>query len=112
MHCQFWGFQAEGVVSTQNSRLCALQEQKDFLEDHGLLMRTHLAPTIIDPKAAFTMEYMDMQLMLRFANTTVLYVPSARIEVPPPHAITRPPGWGRLFFSERVFLAQPQEGQK
>eukprot|EP00667_Euglena_gracilis_P000616 EG_transcript_615 len=59
------------------------KEQKDFLEDHGLLMRTHLAPTIIDPKAAFTMEYMDMQLMLRFANTTVLYVPSARIEFAP-----------------------------
>jgi len=28
------------------------QEQLDFLEDHGLLMRTYLAPTIIDPQAA------------------------------------------------------------
>lgn len=59
------------------------QEQKDFLEDHGLMMRTHLAASIIDPNAAFTMEYMDMQLMLRYANTTVLYVPSARIEFRP-----------------------------
>eukprot|EP00669_Euglena_mutabilis_P014168 TRINITY_DN920_c0_g1_i1.p1 TRINITY_DN920_c0_g1~~TRINITY_DN920_c0_g1_i1.p1 ORF type:complete len:1190 (-),score=512.84 TRINITY_DN920_c0_g1_i1:360-3929(-) len=59
------------------------KEQLDFLEDHGLLMRTYLAPTIIDPQAAFTMEYMDMQLMVRHSNTTVLYVPTARIEFRP-----------------------------
>eukprot|EP00954_Amorphochlora_amoebiformis_P026601 1380323-Amorphochlora_amoeboformis.AAC.1 len=55
-------------------------KQIDFMEDHAFLMRTDMIETIVDPNAAFTMEYMDLQMSMRLHNATVWYVPSARVE--------------------------------
>eukprot|EP00466_Bigelowiella_natans_P019272 jgi/Bigna1/85697/estExt_fgenesh1_pg.C_50247 len=55
-------------------------KQIDFLEDHAFMMRTEMIETIVDPNAAFTMEYMDLQMSMRMNNATVWYVPSARVE--------------------------------
>lgn len=52
--------------------------QMDFLEDHGFMGRTSNYRQYVDPKASFTMEYMDMILNMRADNTSVLYVPTAR----------------------------------
>mmetsp|Transcript_132865 Transcript_132865/g.229985 ORF Transcript_132865/g.229985 Transcript_132865/m.229985 type:complete len:655 (+) Transcript_132865:78-2042(+) len=54
--------------------------QEDFLEDHAFLIKSELLEPIIDPGAAYTMEYLDMQIGLRALNTTVWYVPSSRAE--------------------------------
>ena len=55
-------------------------KQIDFLEDHAFMMRSEMITTIVDPNAAFTMEYMDLQMSMRLHNATVWYVPSARVE--------------------------------
>mmetsp|Transcript_8975 Transcript_8975/g.13422 ORF Transcript_8975/g.13422 Transcript_8975/m.13422 type:complete len:1248 (-) Transcript_8975:173-3916(-) len=55
-------------------------KQIDFMEDHAFMMRTDMIETIVDPNAAFTMEYMDLQMSMRLHNATVWYVPSARVE--------------------------------
>ncbi|CAM9880296.1 unnamed protein product, partial [Phaeothamnion confervicola] len=54
--------------------------QEDFLEDHAFLMRTAALPEIVDPQAAFTLEYMDLQLSTRARNASVWFVPSASVE--------------------------------
>ena len=53
-----------------------------FLEDHVFLVRTDAATgtDFIDPKAAFTLEYVDLHLNMLRNNLTQLYVPSARAE--------------------------------
>ncbi len=53
----------------------------NFLEDHVFLVRTPAVNRdFIDPKAAFTLEYVDLQLNMNRMNYTQLYVPSARAE--------------------------------
>ena len=53
----------------------------NFLEDHVFLARTaSVDGAFIDPKAAFTLEYVDLQLNMIRQNLTQLYVPSARAE--------------------------------
>ena len=53
----------------------------DFLEDHVFLARTaKIDGHFIDPQAAFTLEYVDLQLNMIRQNLTQLYVPSARAE--------------------------------
>mmetsp|Transcript_32939 Transcript_32939/g.105036 ORF Transcript_32939/g.105036 Transcript_32939/m.105036 type:complete len:1137 (+) Transcript_32939:233-3643(+) len=54
---------------------------RHFLEDHVFLTKTELiGPSFIDPAAAFTLEYVDLQLNMIRNNLTQLYVPSARAE--------------------------------
>jgi hypothetical protein len=53
----------------------------NFLEDHVFLVRTAAVDgRLIDPQAAFTLEYVDLQLNMLRQNLTQLYVPSARAE--------------------------------
>lgn len=54
--------------------------QADFLEDHAFLLRSSFIKSVVDPPAAYTMEYMDSQISLRCLNTTVWFAPSARVE--------------------------------
>jgi len=54
--------------------------QSDFLEDHAFLLRSEFIEKVVDPPAAYTMEYMDSQISLRRLNTTVWFTPSARVE--------------------------------
>jgi len=54
--------------------------QADFLEDHAFLLRSSYIRSVVDPPAAYTMEYMDSQISLRCMNTTVWFTPSARVE--------------------------------
>ena len=54
--------------------------QADFLEDHAFLLRSSFIKSVVDPPAAYTMEYMDSQISLRCLNTTVWFTPSARVE--------------------------------
>jgi hypothetical protein len=54
--------------------------QPDFLEDHAFLIRKDLIDHVVDPEAAFTMEYLDMAIALRAKNTSIWYVPSSRVE--------------------------------
>lgn len=54
--------------------------QSDFLEDHAFLLRSSFISQVVDPPAAYTMEYMDSQISLRCMNTTVWFTPSARVE--------------------------------
>lgn len=54
--------------------------QSDFLEDHAFLLRSSFIKSVVDPPAAYTMEYMDSQISLRCLNTTVWFTPSARVE--------------------------------
>ena len=54
---------------------------RNFLEDHVFLIRSkHVGGGFIDPDAAFTLEYVDLQLNMLRQNLTQLYVPSARAE--------------------------------
>ena len=58
---------------------------ENFLEDHVFLARTEAVGgaqghMIVDPKAAFTLEYVDLHLNMRKHNLTQLYVPTARAE--------------------------------
>jgi len=55
-------------------------EQRDFLEDHAMMMRADLTSKIVDPAAAYTLEYMDMQMNLRANNISVWFTPSAAVE--------------------------------
>lgn len=70
------------LVTGLNRRASDFSErpQEDFLEDHAFMIRRDLINPIVDPNAAYTMEYLDMQIGLRAANTTVWYVPSSRTE--------------------------------
>ena len=54
----------------------------NFLEDHAFLVRTEALrlTEFIDPRAAFTLEYVDLHLNMLRANLTQLYVPTARAE--------------------------------
>ena len=54
--------------------------QPDFVEDHGFLIETDKIATVIDPKASFTLEYIDMIMTIRANNWAVLFVPTARLE--------------------------------
>jgi hypothetical protein len=54
--------------------------QPDFLEDHAFIIRKPLVNAIVDPEAAYTMEYLDMAIALRSLNTSIWYVPSSRVE--------------------------------
>ncbi len=54
--------------------------QLDFLEDHGFLIETAYIERVIDPHAAFTLEYVDMILSVRSNGLRVLFVPTARLE--------------------------------
>jgi len=54
--------------------------QSDFLEDHAFLLHSKFIKAVVDPPAAYTMEYMDSQISLRCLNTTVWFTPSARVE--------------------------------
>jgi len=54
--------------------------QKNFLEDHAFLIKTNLVEDVVDPGAAFTLEYMDLQLSVRAMNYTVWFTPSSRVE--------------------------------
>ena len=55
-------------------------EQADFVEDHGFLIETDKIRTVIDPRASFTLEYLDMIMTIRANGWKVLFVPSARLE--------------------------------
>jgi len=73
--------------------------QKDFLEDHAFLIRRELVDPVVDPGAAYTMEYLDMAMSLLAHNTTIWYVPSARCEYRVWHSKLR---WQDItFFSYR-----------
>lgn len=63
--------------------------QADFLEDHAFLLRSSFIRSVVDPPAAYTMEYMDSQISLRCLNTTVWFAPSARVEFRCAHATRR-----------------------
>jgi hypothetical protein len=39
--------------------------QTEFIEDHGFLIETDKIATVIDPKASFTLEYLDMIMTIR-----------------------------------------------
>ena len=54
--------------------------QTDFVEDHGFLIETDKIGTVIDPRASFTLEYVDMILTIRAKGWMVLFVPTARLE--------------------------------
>ena len=54
---------------------------RNFLEDHVFLAHTaKIDARFIDPAAAFTLEYVDLQLNMLKQNLSQLYVPSARAE--------------------------------
>ena len=55
-------------------------EQTEFVEDHGFLIRTDKVRTVVDPSAAFTLEYLDMILTLRAKGWRAVFVPTARLE--------------------------------
>ena len=55
-------------------------EQTSFIEDHGFMLRTEVISTVIDPKASFTLEYIDMIMTLYARAWKVLFVPTARLE--------------------------------
>ena len=55
-------------------------EQTEFLEDHGFLIKSSYILDVIDDKASFTLEYLDMILNLRNINKKVVFVPSAALE--------------------------------
>ena len=52
--------------------------QLDFMEDHAYLARTDIYHLYMDPRASFTMEYIDNVLLMRANGTHPWYVPSAR----------------------------------
>jgi len=54
--------------------------QTEFVEDHGFMIETDKIATVIDPKASFTLEYLDMIMTIRAKAWTVLFVPTARLE--------------------------------
>ena len=54
--------------------------QTDFVEDHGFLIDTDKIATVIDPKASFTLEYIDMIMTIRAKGWKVLFTPTARLE--------------------------------
>jgi len=54
--------------------------QTEFVEDHGFLIDTEKIATVIDPKASFTLEYIDMITTIRAKGWKVLFVPTARLE--------------------------------
>ena len=59
----------------------AQRMNRNFLEDHVFLVRSEVVDrTFIDPDAAFTLEYVDLQLNMLLKNLTQLYVPTARAE--------------------------------
>ena len=62
--------------------------QTDFVEDHGFLIETDKIATVIDPKASFTLEYIDMIMTIRANNWNVLFVPTARRRVRRGHRAT------------------------
>ncbi|AEP15788.1 hypothetical protein EQVG_00379 [Emiliania huxleyi virus 207] len=55
-------------------------DQTEFLEDHGFLIKSSYILDVIDDKASFTLEYLDMILNLRNINKKVVFVPSAALE--------------------------------
>ena len=55
-------------------------DQTDFLEDHGFVVRTSAIGDLVDPHAAYTLEYLDMILSLKAQNRRVVFVPTARLE--------------------------------
>ena len=55
-------------------------EQTSFIEDHGFMLRTEVISTVIDPRASFTLEYIDMIMTLYARAWKVLFVPTARLE--------------------------------
>ncbi|AET42486.1 hypothetical protein EXVG_00301 [Emiliania huxleyi virus 202] len=55
-------------------------EQSEFLEDHGFLIKSNYILDVIDDKASFTLEYLDMILNLRNIDKKVVFVPSAALE--------------------------------
>ena len=55
-------------------------DQTDFLEDHGFVARTAAIGDLVDPHAAYTLEYLDMILSLKAQNRRVVFVPTARLE--------------------------------
>ena len=55
-------------------------DQTDFLEDHGFVVRTAAIGDLVDPHAAYTLEYLDMILSLKAQNRRVVFVPTARLE--------------------------------
>jgi len=54
--------------------------QTEFIEDHGFLIETDKISTVIDPRASFTLEYLDMIMTIRAKGWKVLFVPTARLE--------------------------------
>jgi hypothetical protein len=55
-------------------------DQTEFVEDHGFLIETDKISTVVDPKASFTLEYLDMIMTIRAKGWRALFVPSARLE--------------------------------
>ena len=55
-------------------------DQTDFLEDHGFVVRTSAISDLVDPRAAYTLEYLDMILSLKAQKRRVVFVPTARLE--------------------------------
>jgi len=55
-------------------------DQTDFLEDHGFVVRAAAIGDLVDPHAAYTLEYLDMILSLKAQNRRVVFVPTARLE--------------------------------
>jgi hypothetical protein len=55
-------------------------EQSEFIEDHGFMIETDKVTTVVDPRASFTLEYLDMIMTLRSNAWKVLFVPTARLE--------------------------------
>jgi len=54
--------------------------QTEFLEDHGFMIKTDKIKEVIDPRASFTLEYIDMIMTIRSNKWKVLFVPTARLE--------------------------------
>ncbi|EOD17150.1 hypothetical protein EMIHUDRAFT_460809, partial [Emiliania huxleyi CCMP1516] len=52
----------------------------EFIEDHGFLIESDKISTVIDPRASFTLEYLDMIMTIRAKGWKVLFVPTARLE--------------------------------
>ena len=53
--------------------------QIHFLEDHAFMARSSSYALYLDPKASFTMEYLDSILAMRSRGTFPWYVPTARV---------------------------------
>jgi len=70
------------IIAGSNRHGSDFQEepQPDFLEDHAFIIKKDILNAVVDPGAAYTMEYLDMALMLKALNTSIWYVPSARTE--------------------------------